>query len=481
MAADTSAFSLLGNETPEMVLERLKKEQHAALISTLQKASSGTAKQQQGTAIGAALGLALRKAFGGKPEDDPAYQRAVQNEDVAKAFSETAAAAAQQGATAQPLDVADQNQLNGEVNDAVGYPAKPVEQQVADHAKATAGSGSLDGVRSMIEGYDAAIQKASALGRPDIARKLVMERTTLAADYEEKQANLAKLRVSTEKDRQDINESKAKVTEMEAGGKPAEYEQLVLRNEALRTRLQNVPAGSAAYESIQRMIKENEGRMEKLNTVVGRTDNDIGKPTQTALEKEVVQHTKTIDNLRAIQDSFKPEYLKYGEQVKQFGVTQGSKLGIPLAPETLQANDDYREFQREGSKLLNDTIRDVTGATVGNTQESLLQPSEAGRIRASVPNDSDGPTNYSRKYNTVYWMTQAAQARALDALKQNNMQVLRKPLKEYAGSVDTSGFIGNFEIPGVKAKPATEAAPTPQVNDPAKQSIVDQILGASAG
>lgn len=474
-ATDTSAFSLFGNETPEMVLERLRGEQRQAFAAALAQAKQGkTRNEQLGSALGAGLGLLLRHYYN-KPENDPAYKRATQNEDVQKAFSDASSASTASAPSAAPMDVADQNAINGDMMQQTGVPARPVEQQVAEHAQATAGSGSADAMKGMLQGYDAAINKATALGRSDIARALVMERAKLQSDYEEKQANLNKLRSEVPKNEADAALANAKVDEINAGGQPAEYGQLVQRNELLRQRLSSVPADSVAADSIQRQIKENEGRLEYLRTRVGRTPQDIGTPMQTELQKDILAKSKTLDNLRGIKDAFKPEYLQYSQQVKQFGTTQLAKLGVPLSPELLKSNDDYREFSRENYKLLNDTIREVTGATVGNTQESLFNPSEAGRIRAQVPNNDDTAGSYANKYNTVYWMTAAAAARSQAALEKNDLTILRRPLTEFTSAVDPSYFIGDYKIKGApeQTKPKDEPPKVERISTPQGEVTVE--------
>ena len=108
--------------------------------------------------------------------------------------------------------------------------------------------------------------------------------------------------------------------------------------------------------------------------------------------------------------------------------------------------------------MLNDKIRDITGATVGNTRESWLNPSEAGRIRDSIPNTDDGPSAYVSKYNDVIRDTYAAQARGLRFLETKDLKVMKQPLSDFYRDVPTEALI------------STEKAPTES------QSLVDSIL-----
>lgn len=132
----------------------------------------------------------------------------------------------------------------------------------------------------------------------------------------------------------------------------------------------------------------------------------LGKDVRGDVDKAEFKATELMGRMKAIKEGFRPEFLTYEEQAKQFGVSFADKfdaLRAKLPPEVLQRHADYTTFRRDTVENLNRYINEVTGAAMG--------VEEAKRLSKAVPTMDDNPTAFKAKMDGVVKQTQLAIAR----------------------------------------------------------------------
>ncbi len=148
----------------------------------------------------------------------------------------------------------------------------------------------------------------------------------------------------------------------------------------------------------------------------------LAQPTINTLEESAVTAGNALARLDQVSRGFKPEYQQWGTRGANWWNAVKEKAGADLPPADRQALTEFSQFRRDSVALLNQTIKDITGAAMSNA--------EAGRITAQVPNpgtgvfDGDSPTEFKAKLDGVTKDTRNAllranwaRARGLDPLK----------------------------------------------------------------
>lgn len=136
---------------------------------------------------------------------------------------------------------------------------------------------------------------------------------------------------------------------------------------------------------------------------------DPGKLPKTVVDdvaKEEIKNTDLMGRLAQIQRSFKPDFLSYENQAKQYGISWLDKFDATrskLPPQELQTHAEYAAFRRDVTDNLNRYIKEITGAAMG--------VEEAKRIVSSMPNMNDGPTEFKAKLDSTVRSAQLALAR----------------------------------------------------------------------
>jgi len=136
---------------------------------------------------------------------------------------------------------------------------------------------------------------------------------------------------------------------------------------------------------------------------------DPGKLPKTVVDdvaKEEIKNTDLMGRLAQIQRSFKPDFLSYENQAKQYGISWLDKFDATrskLPPQELQTHAEYAAFRRDVTDNLNRYIKEITGAAMG--------VEEAKRIISSMPNMNDGPTEFKAKLDSTVRAAQLALAR----------------------------------------------------------------------
>lgn len=144
----------------------------------------------------------------------------------------------------------------------------------------------------------------------------------------------------------------------------------------------------------------------------GKMFADPADPTKLPKEalneigKTEVNLTEQLGRMREITRQFRPEFLTFEEQAKQYGVSWLDKFDATrskLTPEQIQQHAQYTAFRRDTVDNLNRYIKEITGAAMG--------VEEAKRIISAMPNMDDGPTAFMAKAKAAQRAAELAVAR----------------------------------------------------------------------
>lgn len=138
----------------------------------------------------------------------------------------------------------------------------------------------------------------------------------------------------------------------------------------------------------------------------------LEKPTVNAIQEKQLNATESWSRLRAIEQSFKPEYQeietrignKWNELVDSFSSTRKS-----LTPEQTAQLAEFSAYRAEALNNLNQYVKEITGAAMTNA--------EADRIMKAMPNPGDGvfngdsPTVFKAKLDAAMRSSKMALAR----------------------------------------------------------------------
>jgi len=178
-------------------------------------------------------------------------------------------------------------------------------------------------------------------------------------------------------------------------------------------------ANVASLDEAQRIAlgKEAErlGGGKGVNVTTNVNTGEFSKTTKGEIEKNVISSADAINRLNSIYSTYRPEYLNVPFRTKQIW------SGIANKFQDLNENDKktlagYSSFKQNALQNLNKTIKDLTGAAMGEQ--------EAGRIIASLPNagttifDGDSPQEFESKLTNALTQTKYTLARQNYALSQ---------------------------------------------------------------
>ena len=159
-----------------------------------------------------------------------------------------------------------------------------------------------------------------------------------------------------------------------------------------------------------KITSDGQGGFEMLTGDMAGGGGGMTKSTETGLEQTIIQGRDSLALINGLSSEFKPEYQQLGTRWNSMYSNAKDKLGLPLDEATKSQLSQYSSYQQKGAELLNKTIRDLTGATVG-VQEAprlLLQVPVAGQGLL----DGDGPTRFQAKMKSVTDSITASIARA---------------------------------------------------------------------
>ncbi len=132
----------------------------------------------------------------------------------------------------------------------------------------------------------------------------------------------------------------------------------------------------------------------------------LGKEARNEIDKGELKATEALARMKEIRRQFKPEFLTYEEQAKQYGISWLDKFDVTrsgLSPEQIQKHVEYTTFRQETVANLNKYINEMTGAAMGIE--------EAKRLAKAVPTMDDNPTAFQAKADTILRQSQLAIAR----------------------------------------------------------------------
>lgn len=184
--------------------------------------------------------------------------------------------------------------------------------------------------------------------------------------------------------------------------------------------------------------------------------SDLTTPVKTDIQKSILQGQDAVARLESIKQKFKPEYQQLGTRWNALASDIKDKAGFKLDEDTAQQLSDFSSYQREVTANTNQTIKDLTGATVGADEAPrlMLQMPVAGQGLF----DGDGPTRFQSKLDGTLKSIKAANARQAYALKNglNKTQQFAIPLDSIPTLIDKKGEQYTAELK--RANPTADAA-----------------------
>jgi len=174
------------------------------------------------------------------------------------------------------------------------------------------------------------------------------------------------------------------------------------------------PGKYAPKPSGMRIMSDGQGGFE-MTTGGQDLSGALTKPTQTKLEDAVIQGNDALARMKGIQEKYKPEYQQLGTRWENLISTAKDKMGVPLDEGTKRSMSDFASYRRDAAANQNQTIKDLTGATVGADEAPrlMLQMPVAGQGLF----DGDGPIEFQAKMKASSDAIAASIARAQYARK----------------------------------------------------------------
>lgn len=205
-------------------------------------------------------------------------------------------------------------------------------------------------------------------------------------------------------------------------------------------------------------------------TTGGMDPVEMTKPTQTKLEDTILTGRDALARMNSIESKFKPEYQQLGTRWSNTWANIKDKAGIPLDEPTRAQLEDFSGYRRETSANLNQTIKDITGATVSEQ--------EAPRLMLEIPNagsglfDGDGPTEFQAKVKGTKDAIASSIARAEYARKNglSKEQQFSIPLGTIPQMIEQKGNQYRDEM-----KKQNPQAPDGQINEMVKARLREEF------
>jgi hypothetical protein len=147
---------------------------------------------------------------------------------------------------------------------------------------------------------------------------------------------------------------------------------------------------------------------ENGNRIVQLGGDPLTSTVRSYVQKDIIDLQERRVQLEALTKRFKPEYLQWGTKIWNAGLSFVDKLGV--LPESQKK--EYREskqFVRSAISQMNEYIRAMTGAAMGEA--------EATRLRKAIADaEKDGPTAFQAKLEDTLAEVKLAELRAFKRL-----------------------------------------------------------------
>lgn len=102
---------------------------------------------------------------------------------------------------------------------------------------------------------------------------------------------------------------------------------------------------------------------------------DLTPPVKTQLQKDVVNITERMQDLKVLKQNYRKSFLTYPGRLKRFALREASKLGIELGPEGKEFLAIARQFQEGIEQAFNAYRKEITGAQAAIKEIEMLRDS----------------------------------------------------------------------------------------------------------
>lgn len=180
-----------------------------------------------------------------------------------------------------------------------------------------------------------------------------------------------------------------------------------------------------------------------VKTEVKTITDQLSDKSANLIEGQIFNNLTVLDSLDNLRKNYKPEYLRYYDQVSN-ALSAGlekSQIGSLFGISEEQAEElyEFTTFTRSSSDVLNAYIKAITGA-----QMSLQ---EAIRIQKAIPNPKDSETVFLSKLDDFQKQTQLSNAR-LVYIRDNNLEITKGKSKDIDGNEVDDAFLGATDVDG---------------------------------
>lgn len=152
---------------------------------------------------------------------------------------------------------------------------------------------------------------------------------------------------------------------------------------------QTPPSGYLPYSQGMDIEVGPEGT--KIRTNVGRGKTDLTQGATTETQKDVIGMEAQLQDLKALKDDYKREYLTYLGRGKRAALNQASKLGMDIGEGNKEYVEGARKFQEGVEQVFNSYRKEITGAQAAMKEISML--------RDSILNKNLSPDEFEASYD----------------------------------------------------------------------------------
>lgn len=127
---------------------------------------------------------------------------------------------------------------------------------------------------------------------------------------------------------------------------------------------------------------DDQGRPRSITQGRGAGAGGMSKPTQTDVEKKLIEHSDTMSSLKAVERMYRPEFQKIGPRWGNLMTSIKDKAGADISADDRKQLESFSKYRAEASQLFSNTLKNLSGAAV--------TPMEFQRAQAWLPNPGTG-------------------------------------------------------------------------------------------
>jgi len=208
-----------------------------------------------------------------------------------------------------------------------------------------------------------------------------------------------------------------------------------------------------------------DGNFELVEGLSGQTESKLSKPTQKALEGDIIEEVESVAKLNDLLNDFKPEFFEYETRIG--GFVQGLKEKFQAStPEEAAQFQDYRDFISRLSRTSALEINKLYGAA--------LSQGENARAATFIPSPNDAPSVAQSKLQQAVREAKRGLARKSYILKNGLLPKVRNkkdPNKDFEDIIPLTDIDNIIENKGVEL-----AQQFKQQNPQATEDQVDSFV-----